>query len=195
MTIKTRSSQSKQVRRLLRTMREGLGVSVADLAQRANISREKLHKWEQFQRKLTLRELYRLADALDVAVMDRTENAPRGDVSSASGGAELKEIRGAYGITQIELAREMGMPQVSISLFENGYVKFTDRELARLKSVMDKLKKKHEITAQELRLFRDVEASLRREIADLNEQLKEKGRTGYFDAGRAKWYGKLGQLR
>ena len=75
MTIKTQTSQSKKVRHLFRGMRERCGISVIELASRATVSVAKLHKWEQCQRKLTLKELYRLSEALEEAVVDHTNKA------------------------------------------------------------------------------------------------------------------------
>src|SRR5947209_4128437 len=101
MTIKTKTSQSKMTRRIVRRMRENLGIAVADLAQRANVPMAKLHAWEQGKRKLRFQELCRLVDTL-VEIMDgRDDTLSRFRAASVkTGGKYAKEYRTMHGITQ-----------------------------------------------------------------------------------------------
>lgn len=167
MTIKTKTSQSKLTRRLVRGLRENLGIPVADLAHRANVPMAKLHAWEQGKRKLTLNELGRAVHTLGEIMSERDDTTARLEAASVeSGGLFAKEYRQMHGITQFEVAREMGITQTAISLYEKGFLKFTDKELGRLSAAMNRLREKHALTANELKLFRDIEASLRRELAE-----------------------------
>jgi transcriptional regulator with XRE-family HTH domain len=171
MTIKTKTPQGKSTRRLFQNMRNSFGLSVAEAAHRANISMDKLNKWEQGARKLKLEELSRLA-ALMVELQDRPDSgAILERVAEESGGAAAREYREMHGIAQAEVARAMKLAPTTVCLFEKGYLRLTENQVAKLGKVLDKLKKLHAQTANELKLFREIEASLRRELAEKEAEL------------------------
>src|SRR6266699_3082647 len=129
---------------IIRKTRKGHGLTLAQIASETKISLSKLSRWENAKAKLTPEELKRAMAVLDRAVMRKTESVP-GPLQDYNGPA-VKQLRRAYGISQVELAKRAGIAQSVLSLFENAYVAFEPKELQGLKAALNSLIERRKAT-------------------------------------------------
>jgi transcriptional regulator with XRE-family HTH domain len=174
--------------KVFRETRKKLGLTQERLAKKSGVDRTVIANIESGRRGLTGDVAHLLWDVVTrMSVVRRRELLT--PAQKAAERAKLKLSRGEY-------------EEFSRNLIED--LKKRDEELEQ-KYQLHLAKRQGQLEALECAtslddpIVKEVIETFRREIADLNEQLKEKERTGYFDAGRiAKWsdlYGKLGQLR
>lgn len=116
--------------RALATARHAAALSTYELARQIDVSRQQITNWENGRWVPTPPRLVRLAEVLDVdplLLMLEPDQPPTI--------AELRVAR--RGITQIELAREIGARQQTYSLLERGRQPLTDDLRARLATALD----------------------------------------------------------
>lgn len=99
----------------LRASRQQRGLRQVDLAAAVGVRRTYLIQWERVQGRATApsaRMLRRLAEALDVQPWELTTVEPSR--------ALLSDLRTWAGLSQPELARELSVPETSLSAVERG---------------------------------------------------------------------------
>jgi transcriptional regulator with XRE-family HTH domain len=160
-------------RRVYRTTREGLGVSRMAAAQAAGIHEKRIDRWEHGVAELTPDEILKLYESLDPVFIEAVESNPK----PTPEGERCRYFRALQEIGQAELARKLKWPQCTISLFESGYITLNEKKLKQLWKALESMRKYDEDVAEQFKLYRDIEASLRREVAELEKQV-EQGRMG-----------------
>jgi len=128
---------SKSVRKTFLKMRLNLGLSQMALGKSADLSSDKLARWEKGRAKFNDEEMKRLGKALDAAIIARSESAP-GPLTSIDS-QTLKRNRRMFGITQEELAQRSGLSQTTISTYENGHVTLDAEEMSKVKKAINSL--------------------------------------------------------
>ena len=118
----------------LQAMRISAGMSQAQLAYRAGISRTTLSAYENGKRNVRNMSddlASRIAAALQCSIDD-----VRSPIDTPNPTSNLKELRRAAGITQVELARKIGVTQAAISLYERGIRTIPDETAERIAAVL-----------------------------------------------------------
>jgi transcriptional regulator with XRE-family HTH domain len=156
---------------IVRRMRKGHGLTLAVLAKETKMSLSKLSRWENAKAKLTPAELETVMGVIDRAIMRKTENVP-GPLQDYNGPA-VKQLRRAYGISQVELAARADIAQSSLSLLENGYVTFEPKELQALKAALDFLVKRRKAILPETVKLQSLLAPRKPVKRDLETQVAE----------------------
>lgn len=108
----------ESVKTKLQAMRISAGMSQAQLAYRAGTSYTTLSAYENGRRNVRSMSddlASRIAAALKCSVDD-----VRASIDTPKTSRKLKEMRRAAGITQVDLAREIGVTQAAISAYERG---------------------------------------------------------------------------
>lgn len=118
----------------LQAMRISAGMSQAQLAYRAGTSYTTLSAYENGRRNVRSMSddlASRIAAALQCSVDD-----VRASIDTPKTSRKLKDMRRAAGITQVDLAREIGVTQAAISAYERGIRPITDDTAKRIASVL-----------------------------------------------------------
>jgi transcriptional regulator with XRE-family HTH domain len=130
-----------------RGLRRTLGVRQDYFAHKTGVYRTKLSNWEHGKIALTDEELRRVVEAIDEIIIERSEarNLKAWEKFASpkcvEAGAACQRLRRASGISQIMLAKKVGINQSSLSLFENGYMDLSDEVLERLNKTLVEMAK------------------------------------------------------
>lgn len=118
----------------LQAMRISAGMSQVQLAYRADASYTTLSAYENSRRNVRNMSddlASRIAASLKCSVND-----VRSPIDTHKTSSKLKELRRAAGITQVDLAREIGVTQAAISAYERGIRPITDDTAERIAAVL-----------------------------------------------------------
>lgn len=124
----------ESVKTKLQAMRISAGMSQAQLAYRAGTSYTTLSAYENGRRNVRNMSddlASRIAAALKCSVDD-----VRAPIDTPKTSRKLKEMRRAAGITQVDLAREIGVTQAAISAYERGIRPIQDDTAERIAAVL-----------------------------------------------------------
>lgn len=124
----------ESVKTKLQAMRISAGMSQAQLAYRAGTSYTTLSAYENGRRNVRSMSddlASRIAAALKCSVDD-----VRAPIDTPKTSRKLKEMRRAAGITQVDLAREIGVTQAAISAYERGIRPIPDDTAKRIAAVL-----------------------------------------------------------
>lgn len=101
-----------------RSLREGLGISQAEIAELCGVSRAAVSDWERGKASLPPAAIHALL-GLTVAGLDRVERAPLL-------GSDIARIREALGMRQSDLAAALGVSEIAVRKWEQ----YSDKALA-----------------------------------------------------------------
>lgn len=124
----------ESVKTKLQAMRISSGMSQTQLAYRAGTSYTTLSAYENGRRNVRSMSddlASRIAAALKCSVDD-----VRAPIDTPKTSRKLKEMRRAAGITQVDLAREIGVTQAAISAYERGIRPIQDDTAKRIAAVL-----------------------------------------------------------
>jgi DNA-binding transcriptional regulator YiaG len=93
-----------------RTLREGLGISQAEIAEMCGVSRAAVSDWERGKASLPPAAIHALL-GLTLACFNRAEPGPLC-------GRDIARLRKALGIRQIDLAAELGVSEIAVRKWE-----------------------------------------------------------------------------
>lgn len=129
-TTIARERLAESAKTKLQAMRISAGMSQAQLAYRTGISRTTLSSYENGKR--NVRNMSDDLASRIAAALQRSIDDVRSPIDTPKPTSNLKELRRAAGITQVELARQIGVTQAAISLYERGIRPIPDDTAERI---------------------------------------------------------------
>lgn len=113
------SNHNGQLAQLILHARTEAGLTRAQLAVRVGVTRNTIHRWEEYNCAPQPRYLTMLAEAFDLEPEELDAYVPRQGEDDGIG-ARLRRVRFQLGLTQTALASKLEVSQSTVSSWEQG---------------------------------------------------------------------------